>query len=121
MRRDRTVYYQTAPEGSEEWVTLERRPASVEDVNELLIGLRSEDLAASSAVVLTEFSVRAKRLAYIPRFSDGDFAAPFTWNFQGPMPKSLQKWAPEAPNKSRVSFMAAANQGRIAWTTQQPP
>lgn len=99
VRRDRTVYFQTAPEGSGEWVTLERRQASLEDVNDLLIGLRSEDLAASSSVVLTEFSVRAKRLAYIPRFSDDQFAAPFTWNFQGAMPKSLQKWAPEAPNK----------------------
>lgn len=99
VRRDRTVYYQWAPAGSDEWVMLDRRQTSTADINHLLIGLRSEDLAASSSAVLTEFSVRAKRLTYVPRIADGELAAPFTWNFQGTRPKNIQLWADEAPNK----------------------
>lgn len=120
VRRDRIVYFQAAPPGSNDWITIDRRPASTADINDLLIGLRSEDLAATTSVVLTEFSVRAKRLAYIPRLTEDNLTPPFVWNFKGTMPKSIQKWGTEAPNKfetndagTRVSRPAGPEQRAV--------
>ena len=98
-RRNGTAYYLFAKPDSDQWTLVDRRSVSTGPVRDLLIGLRSEDLAANSSVVLTDFALRAKSLDYIPRFSEGDLPGSMIWNGVGATPKGVQSWASEAPNK----------------------
>lgn len=93
VRRDGMVYYLHATADSKDWQVLERRVASSADIKDMMIGLRSEDLAATASVVLTDFSVRASRLIYEPApFADNELPARLSWNFQGPRPAFLRDW-----------------------------
>lgn len=86
VRRGTTAFFLFAPEGTEAWEVIESRKVSLGDVQDLLIGLRSEDLAATARVTLTEFSVRAKRLNLEPSFAGDDASKMVAWNFQGNPP-----------------------------------
>ena len=86
VRRNDIAYFLHAQPGSDVWELLDRRQTSTSDVNDLLIGFRTEDLAASASTVLTEFSVRAKRLSYEPHFANGDSSSTITWNFRDAQP-----------------------------------
>ena len=90
VRRGTTAFFLFAPEGTEKWEVLDSRKASTGDVQDLLIGLRSEDLAATATVTLTEFSVRAKRLNYEPSFAGEDESKMIVWNFRGDPPPNIQ-------------------------------
>ena len=93
VRRDGIVYYLHATADSPDWQLLDRRSTSSADIKDVVIGLRSEDLAASASVVLTDFSVRASRLVYAPvPFADNELPAKLSWNFQGPRPAFLRDW-----------------------------
>jgi hypothetical protein len=98
VRNRGVAYFHYAKPGAKEWELLERRVCSTADIKDLIVGLRCEDLTSTASVVLTEFSVKAQRLEYIPRFDKGDLPAALTWNFQGARPKGLQTWAENAPN-----------------------
>ena len=89
VRRGGTAYCLYGKPGTDEWEVLDYRPVSTADVKDLLIGLRTEDLAANASTVLTEFSVRAKRLDYEPRFANGDPSSTVAWNFKGAQPPLL--------------------------------
>lgn len=99
VRRNGMAYFLRAPLGKEEWAIVDRRSVSTADIQELYAGLRSEDLASSGSVILTSFSVRAKKLVYIPRFTDEDLPTNVVWNFQGAPPKGIQAINVNAPNR----------------------
>lgn len=98
-RRSGIAYFLHAPPNTDDWKVIERRPVSTEDIKELIAGLRTEDLDSTGSVVLTSFSVRAKNLLYVPRFSEEDLPTKITWNFQGPPPKGIQAVNVNAPNR----------------------
>lgn len=98
VRRSGIAYFLYSSHDSDRWQLLDRRAASTADINELLIGYRGEDLVSTGSVVLTDFSIRAKRLTYTPRIADDELPERLTWNFQGAQPAGMQKWSAEAPN-----------------------
>jgi tetratricopeptide (TPR) repeat protein len=98
-RRSGIAYFLHAPAGTDDWTLIERRPVSTEDIKELFAGFRSEDLDSTGSVVLTRFSVRARNLTYVPRFSEEDLPAKVAWNFQGTPPKGIQAVNVNAPNR----------------------
>lgn len=99
VRRNNVAYYLKANPGTEEWQVVDRRSVTGADVKDLLIGLRSEDPQGTATAVLTEFSVRARKIDYVPRFADEELPGRFVWRLQDPQPKGIQAWASEAPNK----------------------
>ncbi|MBS0202102.1 MAG: DUF1583 domain-containing protein [Planctomycetes bacterium] len=122
VRRDGTVYYLYSTGDSADWQILESRAASTADIKDVVIGLRSEDLAATASVVLTDFSIRATRLIHPPApFAENDLPAKLSWNFQGPRPAFLRDWAtytlnsatqvPEGIKITRPAKVANAEQG----------
>lgn len=98
VRRLAVAYYLYSPVGSEDWVLIDRRPVATTDVEDMLVGLRSEDRTGTSSVVLTELSVRAQRLQYIPSIASGDLPGQITWNMLGAIPKGLRAREALPPN-----------------------
>lgn len=99
VRRSSMAYYLFSKAGSDNWELLDRFPATTASVKDLIIGLRSEDLTSTCSVVLTEFSIRAKRIPYRPKFAEDELPARFRWNFQGPLPNQIEALSAAAPNK----------------------
>lgn len=99
VRRSSTAYFLRSKPGSDDWELLDRRPVSSANIKDLVIGLRSEDLMATSSATLTEFSIRAKRIPYVPKFTETELPARFAWNFKDSQPKQVQKWSSELPNR----------------------
>lgn len=99
VRRDSTAYFLYSPLDSDEWVLIDRRPAATIDVKDFVAGFRSEDPAGSGSAVLTNLSIRAARLTWLPKFTEEDLPAQVVWNAQGPQPKSIQVWSGDPPNR----------------------
>jgi serine/threonine protein kinase len=59
IRQGSSMFYQTAPFGTEKWTTVSCRPIDVGLFKLVVLGLRAEDLEGSGAVILTKLTIRA--------------------------------------------------------------
>jgi serine/threonine protein kinase len=59
IRQGSSMFYQTAPLGTEKWTTTSCRPIEVGLFKLVVLGLRAEDLEGSGEVTLTKLTIRA--------------------------------------------------------------
>jgi tetratricopeptide (TPR) repeat protein len=61
VRQGRTMFYQSAPPGTETWQTITRLTVDDSPFKDIILGLRAEDLEGSGEAVLTNLTVRAEK------------------------------------------------------------